>query len=384
MKTQKTQRTKRGDRIVAEIGLTFDDLLLLPGRASVPREQVDLTTVLHPRIRLTLPVIASPMDTVTEEVMAIALAAHGGFGVIHRNLQVAVQAGMVKAVKNAAVPDGASKDAKGRLLVGAAVGAGGDLEERVAALVKAGADLLVVDSGHGHSDFILDALRWIRAHYGKEVALMAGNVATFEGARDTIAAGADILRVGMGPGSICTTRVVTGMGVPQMTALFAAARAVQGTKATFIADGGVRQMGDMAKALGTGASAVMLGSMLGGYSEAPGKVVELQGKQWKQYRGMGSIGAMQKGGAERYGQKAATPRENLIAEGVEGLIPYKGHVEGFLTQAAGSLRSAFYYVGAGNLPQFHERARFIRITPASMAESHPHTVRVTDAGESYL
>ena len=357
---------------IAMDGLTFDDVLLLPSRADFPREKVELTTVLHPTIVLRLPILSAPMDTVTEAAMAIALAEQGGLGVIHRNLQVKAQAAMVRQVKTRG------------LQVGAAVGAGADLEERVQALVEAKADLLVVDSGHGHSAFVADAVRLIRKKHGKNVVIMAGNIATYEGALYLIKAGADILRVGMGPGSICTTRIITGMGVPQLSALLEVARACKGKKVTFVADGGIRQMGDIAKALATGASAVMLGSMFAGFEQSPGETLRKDGKTFKQYRGMGSIGAMQKGGAERYGQSMKTEARKLIAEGVEGLLPYRGEVEDFLFQAAGSLRSSFYYLGSKDLPTFHRTSRFVRITSASLQESHPHTVRVQEAGGNYL
>ncbi len=371
-------------KIIAD-GLTFDDVLLLPGESTFAREQVDLTTQLHPRIVLKLPILSSPMDTVTEAGMAIAMAAHGGLGVIHRNLQIDTQRTMIEEVKAAAVADpaAASLDAKGRSLVAAAIGAGADMKERVAALVDAGADMIVVDSGHGHSSYIADAVRFIRKEYGDRVVIMAGNVATADGAKYLIDAGADVLRTGVGPGSICTTRIITGMGVPQLSALLDVASACAGTDVTFVADGGIRQMGDMAKALATGASAVMLGSMLAGHAEVPGEVVSLEDKQFKQYRGMGSVGAMQKGGAERYGQSMKTEARKLIAEGVEGLVAYKGDVGDFLFQCAGSLRSAFYYVGSQAVPDFHRTSRFIRITPASMRESHPHTITVTDVGGNY-
>lgn len=354
-------------------GLTFDDVLLLPGYTDFKRADVDLTTQLHPKITLTLPVISSPMDTVTEEAMARSLALAGGLGIIHRNLSIERQAEMVKKVK------------KDHLLVGAAVGVGSDFEERVRALVAAKADVLVVDSGHGYTKFVIEATRFIKKNYTK-VALMAGNVATGEGAKALIAAGADILRVGMGPGSICTTRIVTGMGVPQLTAIAEATRVARATKAkrvTVVADGGIRQMGDMAKALASGAHAVMLGSLLAGFDESPGKIVEAVGKKYKQYRGMGSVAAMQKGSAERYGQSTQTKGRQLIAEGVEGLVPYKGAVTEYLDQVAGSLKSSFYYIGGKTLGDFQKKARFIRITQASLTESHPHSITVLDAGANY-
>lgn len=375
-----------GSKIIME-GLTFDDLLLLPNYTTFPREQAELTTKLHSSITLKLPIISSPMDTVTETDMAIAMAQSGGLGIIHRNLQVDAQRKMVEAVKKAKVEDKtiASLDKQGRYLVGAAIGAGADMEERVKALVGAGVDVIVVDSGHGHSQYIMDCVTFIKKNYKNKVVVMAGNVATYDGAKAMMKAGADILRVGVGPGSICTTRVVTGMGVPQVTALMEVARAVKGSKVTFVADGGIRQMGDMAKALATGASAVMLGSMLAGYEQSPGEKRKVEGKWYKQYRGMGSIGAMQKGGAERYGQSMKTEAKKLVAEGVEGLVAFKGDADDFLYQATGALRSSFYYLGSKNISEFHKKARFVKITQASLQESHPHTLSaITDKGGAYM
>ncbi len=358
------------NKIIME-GITFDDVLLLPGHTDFKRGDADLSTVLHPKIKLSLPLLSSPMDTVTEEPMAIALGAVGGLGVIHRNLPVARQAQMVANVK------------KKKHLVGAAVGVGSDLEERAEALIQVNVDVLVVDSGHGDTKFVIDAARLIKKTYPKQV-VMAGNVATQGGARNLVSAGADILRVGMGPGSICTTRVITGMGVPQITAIVEAVKAVQGTNVTIVADGGIRQIGDMAKALGMGANAIMVGSLLAGFNESPGEIVTLSGKKYKTYRGMGSIASMKKGSAERYGQAKDTKGRKLIAEGVEGLVPYKGSVADYFDQVAGSLRSSFYYIGARSMAEFHNKARFVRITAASMTESHPHSIAITETGENYL
>lgn len=351
-------------------GMTFDDVLLLPGYSDFKRADVDLTTKLHPKLKLRLPVLSSPMDTITEEKMAVALGAAGGMGIIHRNLSVADQALIVSSVKQK------------NLLVGAAVGVGADFEARVAALIKALADVLVVDSGHGNTKFVIEAVKTIKKLYPNEI-VMAGNVATFDGARRLIAAGADILRVGMGPGSICTTRIITGMGVPQLTAISETVRAAKGTKVTVVADGGIRQIGDMAKAMGYGASAVMVGSLLAGFDQSPGDTVVIAGKTYKQYRGMGSVGAMRQGSAERYGQTKDTSGKKLIAEGVEGLVKYKGPVSEYLDQVAGSLKSSFYYIGARTLPEFQKKARFISITPASMAESHPHNIVMVESGSNY-
>lgn len=351
-------------------GITFDDVLLIPGYSDFKRKDVNLATRLHDRIVLTLPLLSSPMDTVTQADMAIALGKAGGMGVIHRNLSIEKEAEMVETVK------------KEHVLVGAAVGAGSDLSARVDALVKAHADVIVVDSGNGNCSFIISAVAGIKKNYPK-IVVMAGNIATADGAKNLVAAGADIIRVGMGPGSICTTRIVTGMGVPQITAIMEAVKGIGGKKVTVVADGGIRQIGDMAKALGAGADAVMVGGLLAGFDESPGKIIEIQKKKYKSYRGMGSVGAMQQGSAERYGQSKDTVKKKLIPEGVEGLVAYKGSVRGYFEQIAGSLRSSFYDIGARNLDEFHKKAKFIRITPASMAESHPHDIVITDAGANY-
>ena len=347
-------------------GITFDDVLMLPGYTDFKRADVDCTTTLHPRLTLRLPLLSSPMDTVTEEKMAVALGTAGGMGIIHRNLSVTHQALIVASVKQK------------HLLVGAAVGIGADFEDRVKALRAA--DVLVIDSGHGDTKFMVDAIGFIKKNYPKQI-VMAGNVATYEGAKRLIKAGTDILRVGMGPGSICTTRIITGMGVPQITAIQEVVKAVKGTKVTVVADGGIRQIGDMAKAIGCGASAVMVGSLLAGFDESPGEEVVVGGKSYKQYRGMGSVASMKRGSAQRYGQESSN--KILISEGVEGLVNYKGSVSDYLEQVAGSLRSSFYYIGARTLSEVQKNARFVRITPASMTESHPHSIAMVESGSNY-
>ncbi len=351
-------------------GLSFDDLLLLPNYTDFKRQDVNLTTVLHKKIVLKLPIISSPMDTVTEEKMARAMAKGGGLGILHRNLSIDKQAAAVKSIK------------KDGLLVGAAVGSGTELKARTEALVKAGVDVICIDSGHGHAKFIIDAIKYIKTKYPNQV-VMAGNVSTYEGAKALIKAKVDILRVGMGPGSICTTRIISGMGTPQVTAIQEAARATIGTSVTVVADGGIKQIGDIAKALALGAGAVMLGSLLAKREESPGKIITLNGKKYKSYRGMGSSAAMNKGSAERYGQQAGKKKQ-LIAEGVEGLVLYHGTVEDFLFQIDGSLRSSFYYLGSKTLPEFFKKARFIKITSAGFIESHPHSILVEDPGKNYI
>ncbi len=372
------------NKIVSIEGLSFDDILLLPTYSAIKRKDVNLATKLHPRINLKLPVISAPMDTVTEEKMAVAMAQDGGLGVIHRNLTIEKQAVMVKKVKNTKVIDKnrAAVDSSGRLLVAAAIGAGSDLTERTKMLIKANADIVVIDSGHGYSKPIIDAIKFIKQTFPKSI-VMAGNVATYDGARALIKEKVDILRVGMGPGSICTTRVITGMGIPQVTAVSEALRATVNTRVTVVADGGIKQVGDMAKALGIGAHAVMLGNLLARFEESSGKTVVINGKKYKEYRGMGSNSAMKKGSAERYGQQNQNGKK-LIAEGIEGLLKFKGKTKDFLYQIEGSLHSSFYYLGAKNVEEFSEKARFIRISAAGFIESHPHSIIIEDPGDNYL
>ncbi|MCX7881414.1 MAG: IMP dehydrogenase [Patescibacteria group bacterium] len=365
-------------------GLTFDDILLLPNYTDFKRENVNLTTILHPKIILKIPILSSPMDTVTEEKMAIEMAKNGGLGIIHRNLSINKQVEIVKRIKKEKIIDKktASLDNKKRLLVGAAVGVGDDFKERVDQLIKAEVDLLVIDSGHGFSSFIIDGLKYIKKNYPQN-PVMVGNIATSEAAKALVKEGADILRVGMGPGSICTTRIVTGVGVPQLTAIANVISAINNKKTTIVADGGIKQFGDIAKALAFGADAVMLGSLLAGCEESPGKKITINGKVYKHYRGMGSVGAMKKGGAERYGQKKETDEKKLIAEGVEGMVKYKGKLSDYIYQIVGSLKSSFYYVGAKNIKDFFEKSRFVKISQASLIESHPHSLKIIDPGKNY-
>ena len=280
----------------------------------------------------------------------------------------------------------AVKDAQGRLLVGAAVGASKDLPERAQALVEAGVDVLVLDSAHGHSKGILEALAYLKETFGERVEVIAGNVATREGARALAERGADAVKVGIGPGSICTTRVVTGVGVPQITAILEAVAGVKDLAVPVIADGGIKYTGDVAKAIAAGAHAVMLGSMLAGTDEAPGEEVLKDGRRYKLYRGMGSLGAMKQGSADRYFQdpeKGETEAKKLVPEGIEGMVPYKGPVADVLYQIVGGLRSAMGYVGAPDIETFRKKARFVRMTMAGLIESHPHDVVVVKEAPNY-
>ncbi|PIZ61476.1 guanosine monophosphate reductase [Candidatus Saccharibacteria bacterium CG_4_10_14_0_2_um_filter_52_9] len=370
--------------------LTFDDVLLKPGYAGFSRAQIDLTTKLTRNITLKAPLVAAPMDTVTESKLAIALGKFGGIGIIHRNLTIKDQSAEVAKVKKAGV------------LVGAAVGSSPGYEQRVEALVKAGVDVIVVDSAHGYSKFVIEAVAFIKKHH--KVDVIAGNIATAEGAEALIKAGVDGLRVGMGPGAICTTRIVSGMGVPQLTAILESAAAAKKHGVPVIADGGINYMGDITKALAAGASSVMMGRLFAATEESPGKIVEFTKDQvprrfqsiinggaktyrFKTYRGMGSIGAMERGkkisSEDEFHGKSYTNKSVLVAEGVEGLVPCSGDLETVAGTMMEGVRSGFYYVGATSIPQLWETAVLRRITSASLSESHPHDLFVTNAGNSY-
>lgn len=481
--------------ILDQIALTFDDVLLVPAYSSVLPRDVDVTTSVAPGIVLNIPLMSAAMDTVTESRLAIALARHGGIGVIHKNLKPEAQAGEVDKVKRSesgmivdpitlppdktmgdalavmarfsisgipitrngklvgiltnrdmrfhkdpnrlisevmtsnnlvTVKEGtdlntameilhrhriekllivdddymlkgmitvkdimkkiqypsACKDERGRLRVAAAVGVGPDLEERAERLAAAGVDLLVVDSSHGHSEGITQAIRRLKKKYDG-LPLMAGNVATADGARALIDAGADALKVGIGPGSICTTRVVTGAGVPQVTAIMNAVEVTVKTGTPVVADGGIRYSGDITKALACGAQAVMIGSLLAGVEESPGETILYEGRSFKVYRGMGSVDAMKEGSKDRYFQQHHEELSKLVPEGVEGRVPYKGPLADTVYQLVGGLRSGMGLCGAADLAELRAKAQFLRITAAGAAESHPHTVPITKEAPNY-
>jgi len=474
-------------------GLTFDDVLLLPQDSDVLPHQCDVSTMLSRRIRLNIPLVASPMDTVTESATAIASAQLGGLGFIHRNLSVEHQAAEVEVVKKyesgmitdpiTVDPDQkigealelmrryrisglpvvhenhlvgiltnrdlrfikrldrpvrevmttkvitaklgidldhakeilqthrieklplvdeqrrlrglitvkdmdkamryptASKDSLGRLRVGAAIGVGADRAERVAALRRAGADALCIDAAHGFSRNVIEALKATKREC-PDIEVIAGNVATSEGARALIDAGADALRVGIGPGSICTTRVVSGVGVPQITAIQDCVAAAASSKVPIIADGGIRYSGDVAKALAAGASSVMIGSLFAGTEESPGETILYQGRTYKVYRGMGSLGAMMERTRDRYAQEDV-PDAKLVPEGIEGRVPYRGSLASNIDQLIGGLQAGMGYVGAADLASFRARARFIKVSPAGQRESHVHGVFITKEAPNY-
>jgi len=321
--------------------------------------------------------ISSAMDTVTESAMAIAMAKAGGIGIIHRNLAIDEQVTHVKLVKGA------------NLLVGAAVGVGDDGFERAQALIEIGVDVIVVDTAHGHHRAVLDAITKIKKHYPDQ-EIIGGNVATRSGAQALINAGADAVKVGVGPGSICTTRVVAGVGVPQITAIMEAAKACKKADIPLIADGGLQYSGDIAKAIVSGADTVMLGSLLAGCEESPGELVEIDGRKFKTYRGMGSLGAMQSRGTkksfskDRYMQDDVLAEDKLVPEGIEGKVAYRGPVSEVVHQLVGGLRSGMGYAGAEDIAALQKRGRLIQITAAGLQESHPHDVLdVADAPNYY-
>ncbi|WP_085506641.1 IMP dehydrogenase [Thalassobacillus devorans] len=486
----------REDKFAKE-GLTFDDVLLVPAKSEVLPRDVSVATELSPTLKLNVPVLSAGMDTVTEAKMAIAMARHGGLGVIHKNMSIEAQAERVDRVKRSesgvitdpfyltpghqvfdaehlmgkyrisgvpivdneenqrlvgiitnrdlrfiddysiaisevmtrddlvTAPVGtnleeaerilqqykieklplvdsnnvlkglitikdiekviefphAAKDEQGRLLVAAAVGVTADAMTRVDKLVDAGVDALVVDTAHGHSRGVLDQVERIRSKY-PDVNIIAGNVATPEATRELAEAGANVIKVGIGPGSICTTRVVAGVGVPQITAVYDCAVEAEKHGVSVIADGGIKYSGDIVKALAAGAHAVMIGSMFAGVAESPGETEIFQGRQFKVYRGMGSVGAMEAGSKDRYFQDSEE-KKKLVPEGIEGRVPYKGPLADTLHQLVGGMRSGMGYCGTADLPTLRKEGKFIRITGAGLRESHPHDVQITKESPNY-
>lgn len=360
---------------VIKEGYTFDDLLLVPAYSQVVPAKVVLTTRLTSKIVLKIPVVSAAMDTVTEDRMAIALAKAGGLGFIHKNLSVQQQAQMVRNVKEAALDltQDAAVDGNGRLLVGAAVGVGEKNIERVKALVEAGVDIIAVDSAHGHSIGVIETVKAIHDLY-PQLDLVGGNIVTAEAAIALIEAGANVVKVGVGPGSICTTRVVAGVGVPQLTAVNDVYQVAKERKVGIIADGGIKFSGDVVKALAAGADVVMMGGLLAGCEETPGEILDVYGKKVKTYVGMGSLSAMQRGSSDRYFQGGQTELKKLVPEGIEATVPYKGPIADVLYQMMGGLRSGMGYCGCETVESLKVNARFVKITNAGLKESHPHDV----------
>jgi IMP dehydrogenase len=363
-------------------GYTFDDLLLVPSFSSVVPKDVCLKTQLSEKLKLNIPICSAAMDTVTEDAMAIALAKAGGLGFIHKNLSVEDQAKMVQTVKSIKGDDQAAVDAKGYLLCGAAVSVNAYSMERVKALVDAGVDVITVDSAHGHSLGVIDTIKTIRSSY-KDLDIVGGNIVTADAALALIEAGASILKVGVGPGSICTTRVVSGVGVPQLTAVNDVFEIAKTKGVSVIADGGIKLSGDIVKAIAAGADAVMLGGLLAGTEETPGDIIEVYGKKVKTYVGMGSLSAMQRGSSDRYFQGGQTELKKLVPEGIEATVSYKGPMADVVYQMMGGLRSGMGYCGCADIAHLKTDAKFVKITNAGLTESHPHDVQNIQEAPNY-
>jgi IMP dehydrogenase len=432
---------------VVRKALTFDDVLLVPAHSLVVPRDVSLVTRLTRSITLNIPLLSAAMDTVTEARLAIGIAQEGGLGIVHKNMPPARQAAEVAKVKRfethldqpvsrimtpaeklVTVREGtdldaakalmhrhrlervlvinaehelrglitvkdilkatehpmACKDELGRLRVGAAVGTAGDTDARVEALVAAGVDVIVVDTSHGHSQGVLDRVSWVKKRFA-DVQVIGGNVATAAGAAALVDHGADGVKVGIGPGSICTTRIVAGVGMPQISAIQDALSGVAAQDIPIIADGGIRYSGDIAKAIAAGASSVMLGSLFAGTEESPGDIELYQGRSYKSYRGMGSIGAMQLGSSDRYFQDAEGEgaAEKLVPEGIEGRVPYKGSLANVILQLMGGLRASMGYCGCPTIRELSTRAEFVEITSAGVRESHVHDVQIVKEAPNY-
>ena len=342
--------------------LTFDDVLLTPKYSEILPSEVTTNTSLSKNLNLKIPIISSAMDTVTESKMAIAIAKAGGIGVIHRNLDIKSQISEINKVKSK------------KLLVGAAVGAGPLEYKRAEAILKANVDLIVVDTAHGHTKKVGEIIRKIKKLKSNKTTLCAGNIATTEAAKFLIKLGAEVIKVGIGPGSICTTRLVAGIGVPQLSAILAVRKGVGRKKVSIIADGGIKFSGDISKALAAGADAVMIGSLFAGTNESPGKIIKKNGKLFKNFRGMGSIGAMNKGSADRYFQAKQKDTSKYVPEGVEGLVKYKGSVEKIIYRLIGGLKSSMGYLGKKKIINLRNKPKFVKITKAGFYESMVHNI----------
>lgn len=363
--------------------LTFDDVLLVPAYSKVLPREVSTKARFTRNISLNIPIVSAAMDTVSEKAMAIMLARKGGISVVHKNMGIEAQARQIREVKE--YPAEGDKipclDAEGRLRVAAGVGITADVLDRVTALVEAGVDAIVLDSAHGDSHGVVEALIKIKAVY-PELDTVVGNIATAEAAVRLIEAGADSLKVGIGPGSICTTRIIAGVGVPQISAIYDVAKAAEGSGVPVIADGGLRYSGDIVKALAAGGDSVMIGSMFAGTDEAPGEIFEENGRKFKSYRGMGSVDAMKAGSRDRYFQDGEDSTKKLVPEGVVARVPYKGSVGDIIYQLVGGIRSGMGYCGAADIDALHT-ARFVRITANGLVENHPHDITITGNTPNY-
>jgi|TARA_B110000881_G_scaffold199002_1_gene196234 IMP dehydrogenase len=351
--------------------LTFDDVTMMPKYSEVLPSEVDTSIKLSKNLSLKIPLLTSAMDTVTESKMAIAIAKVGGIGVIHRNLDIKKQIEEIKKVK------------KQKLLVGAAVGAGPLEFKRAESIIKEGVDLVVVDTAHGHSKKVAEIIKFIKKKKTNKITLCAGNIATAEAAKFLIKLGVDIVKVGIGPGSICTTRLVAGIGVPQLSAILEAKKGVKNSKTKIISDGGIKYSGDIAKALAAGADAVMIGSLFAGSMETPGKLIKRNGKFYKSFRGMGSVGAMNKGSADRYFQKKQKDISKYVPEGVEGFVKFKGNVTNIIYKLIGGLKSSMGYLGAKKIVNLKTKTTFVKITKAGFYESMVHNVDEVKKNDRY-
>tara|TARA_B100001121_G_scaffold256469_1_gene234348 strand:+ start:3544 stop:4620 length:1077 start_codon:yes stop_codon:yes gene_type:complete len=351
--------------------LTFDDVTLAPKYSSILPSEVDTSTELSKYLKLKIPILSSAMDTVTESKMAISIAKAGGIGIIHRNLSIKKQIAEIKKVK------------KKNFLVGAAVGAGPNEFHRAKDILKEGVDLIVVDTAHGHTKRVSEMIKLIKKIKHKKTALCAGNIATSDAAKFLIKLGVDIIKVGIGPGSICTTRLVAGIGVPQLGAILSVRDGIKNKNVKIIADGGIKYSGDLAKAFAAGADAVMIGSLFSGTDEAPGKLIKKNGIFFKSFRGMGSVGAMNKGSADRYFQSKQKNISKYVPEGVEGYVKYKGNVGSIVYKLIGGLKSSMGYLGSKHIKFLRNKPKFIKITKAGFYESMVHNVDIIKSDTKY-
>ena len=351
--------------------LTFDDVTLAPNYSEILPSEADTTVSLTNNLKLKIPLLSSAMDTVTESKMAIAIAKAGGIGVIHRNLDIKTQISEIRKVK------------KYSLKIGAAVGASDKEFIRAKEIINEGVDLIVVDTAHGHTKKVGEIIKYIKKSKKNKIALCAGNIATPEAAKFLIKLGVDIIKVGIGPGSICTTRLVAGIGVPQLSAILSVRNGIKNKKVKIISDGGIKYSGDLAKAFAAGADAVMIGSLFAGTDETPGKLIKKNGKLFKSFRGMGSVGAMNKGSADRYFQKKQKDASKYVPEGVEGFVKYKGDVGSIIYKLVGGLKSSMGYLGSKNIIGLRNKPHFVKITKAGFYESMVHNVDVIKSDSKY-
>ena len=351
--------------------LTFDDVTLVPKYSEILPSEVDTSIILTKFLKLKVPLISSAMDTVTESKMAIAIAKSGGLGIIHRNLDIKKQVLEIKKVK------------KQKLLVGAAVGAGVNELKRAEAILKENIDMIVVDTAHAHTKKVSEIIRFIKKKKSKKTSLCAGNIATPEAANFLLKLGVDIIKVGIGPGSICTTRLVAGIGVPQLSAILNVRNGIKNKNVKIISDGGIKYSGDLAKAFAAGADAVMVGSLFAGTDETPGKLIKRKGKLFKSFRGMGSVGAMNKGSADRYFQSKHKDKSKYVPEGVEGYAKYKGKVDNIVYKLIGGLRSSMGYLGSKQIKYLRNKPQFVKITKAGFYESMVHNVDIIKSDSKY-